>query len=191
MNRTKKGILGMSQSRQDLAYIERAIQVLRYAQYNIRHQKFDRAERNVKNASHYMKKVFPNLSTVVKKSKHIETNSHNYNSYNNNNNRYIFYCYNCPPQPEPPSLTSQKFFAKVSSGTQLGNDLIILASNFVDNSGNTITSFPSGYEYMNLYVNGIIQQNGTFTVLSSALLVIGGAHLDPNDPIAIELVSQV
>ncbi|WP_431308612.1 DUF4183 domain-containing protein [Alicyclobacillus fastidiosus] len=89
-------------------------------------------------------------------------------------NTYIFY-FCCYPHNEPLSLVSQKFFSKTSSGTHLGSELIIPVLGFVNDSGNTITSFPTGYSYTNLYINGVIQQNGTFTVVPSALLVIGEA----------------
>lgn len=179
----------MSNSRQDLIHIEKAIQALKYARSNIHHQKFFRAERNAKHAYHYIKNVFPDLAPVVKKSEHTETDCHNHDCHNN----YNFYCCSCHchPHPLPIHLTSQKFFAKVSGGTPAGNELIVPASSFVDDLGNPVVSFSMAYEYTTLFINGMTQQNGVFTVTPSAVVVKGGAHLDSNDPITIELVIQI
>ncbi|WAH45016.1 DUF4183 domain-containing protein (plasmid) [Alicyclobacillus fastidiosus] len=54
-----------------------------------------------------------------------------------------------------------------------------------------MSSFPSTYGYATLYVNGMIQQNGIFTVSPSAIVITGGAQLDTNDSITVELVIQI
>ncbi|MCL6547581.1 MAG: DUF4183 domain-containing protein [Alicyclobacillus sp.] len=67
---------------------------------------------------------------------------------------------------------------------------MVPAASFVDDHGTAVTSFPTGYEYATLYVNGMIQLGGTFTVTPSALVISGGAQLDGDDPMVVELVSQ-
>lgn len=94
------------------------------------------------------------------------------------------------PATKPIQLRSQKFFTKMSAGTHFGGDVILPASGFVDDNGNLISSFPASYEYVTLYINGVIQQNGVFTVAPSALVISGGATLDGDDPVTLEFVVQ-
>ncbi|WCK55922.1 DUF4183 domain-containing protein [Aneurinibacillus sp. Ricciae_BoGa-3] len=90
-----------------------------------------------------------------------------------------------------PLLASQKFFSRVSSGTVVGNDLVIPAVTFTDDDGNNITAFPSVFHYYNLFINGMIQPNGVVFVSPSQILISGGAVLDSDDPIALEFVVNV
>ncbi len=91
-----------------------------------------------------------------------------------------------PASIVPPNFKSKKYFALASAGTVAAGNLTILATAFVDDSGNAITTFPT-YAYFNLYINGMIQENGVATLTSSQVVITGGGALDPADPIFIEL----
>lgn len=91
----------------------------------------------------------------------------------------------------PVSLVSRNFFSIVSAGTVLGSDLQIPASFFVDDNGNPITSFPTTFNYFNLFINGMIQENGVALVTPSQLTIKGGSVLDTGDPIALAFIISV
>ncbi|WEG11534.1 DUF4183 domain-containing protein [Pullulanibacillus sp. KACC 23026] len=129
------------------------------------------------------------ISYVIKDSKYQKTIEvdHSFNniyiSFNNN-----FYCCKEPPPIPTIMLTSQKYFSKVSNGTILGSDLIISVNSFVDDDGTPIEAFPKLYQYFNLYINGVIQQNGVGSVDPFQLTIKNGSILDKDDPISLEFV---
>ncbi|WCK55920.1 DUF4183 domain-containing protein [Aneurinibacillus sp. Ricciae_BoGa-3] len=85
-----------------------------------------------------------------------------------------------------PNLKSKKYFAPASAGTVVGADLNIASTSFVDDNGAAITAFPT-HAYYSLYINGLVQENGVATLTSTQLTIVGGASLDPGDPIFVEL----
>ena len=88
----------------------------------------------------------------------------------------------------PPNLQSYKYYAPASAGTVTGADLVIAATAFVNDSGSPVTAFPANYANYTVFINGIPQENGSATVTTSDLTIIGGASLDPGDPIVLNLV---
>ncbi|GMA61003.1 DUF4183 domain-containing protein [Alicyclobacillus fastidiosus] len=87
-----------------------------------------------------------------------------------------------------PNLKSYKYYTPASVGTVSGSDLVIVATSFVDDNGNAVTAFPASYANYTLFINGIPQENGSATVTTSDLTIVGGASLDPGDPIVLDLV---
>ncbi|MCL6445983.1 MAG: DUF4183 domain-containing protein [Alicyclobacillus sp.] len=85
-------------------------------------------------------------------------------------------------------LASLKFLSNVSAGVVSGADLIIPATAFVDDNGNSIVTFPSVFQYYNLYINGMIQLNGSVSVIPSAVIISDGAALDSHDPVLLEFI---
>lgn len=167
----------MSDIKRTLKYIDQAIEALKDARFHTKYDKWIKADVDATYAYRYIKKVFPNISS---------SDMHCHHQWN------CCCCCQCHHHPKPPQhITSSKFFAKVSSGMRTGDELIIPAASFVDDSGNSVIAFPSNYEYMTLFVNGMVQQNGSFVVAPFAVVVKGGAHLDSDDPITIELVIQI
>ncbi|MGE8205286.1 DUF4183 domain-containing protein [Heyndrickxia sp. NPDC080065] len=88
----------------------------------------------------------------------------------------------------PPNFKSKKYYAPASAGTVTGSDLVIAATAFVDDNGTAITAFNTNFATFNLYINGQPQENGVATITSSDLTIVGGAVLDPGDPIVLNLV---
>lgn len=88
----------------------------------------------------------------------------------------------------PPNLKSKKYFAPASAGTVTGSDLVIAATAFVDDNGVAVTAFNTSFANFSLYISGQLQENGVATVTSANLTIIGGAGLDPGDPIVLNLV---
>lgn len=91
-----------------------------------------------------------------------------------------------PASLVPPNFKTNKYYALASAGTVAGADLTIPATAFVDDNGNAITAFPN-HAYFSLFINGMIQQNGVGTLASDELTIVGGAVLDPGNPIFVEL----
>lgn len=87
-----------------------------------------------------------------------------------------------------PNLKSKKYFAPASAGTVTGSDLVIAATAFVDDTGTSITAFNTSFATYTLYINGQPQENGSATVASANLTILGGAVLDPGDPVVLNLV---
>lgn len=88
----------------------------------------------------------------------------------------------------PPNLKSYKYYAPASAGTVTGADLDIAATAFVNDSGTAVTAFPANYANYTLFINGLPQENGSATVTTTTLTIIGGAVLDPGDPVVLNLV---
>ncbi|GMA66202.1 DUF4183 domain-containing protein (plasmid) [Alicyclobacillus fastidiosus] len=88
----------------------------------------------------------------------------------------------------PPNLQSNKYYAPASAGTVSGTDLTIAATAFVDDTGTAVTAFNTSYANFTLFINGIPQENGSATVTSSDLTIVGGATLNPGDPVILNLV---
>jgi hypothetical protein len=88
----------------------------------------------------------------------------------------------------PPNLQSKKYFASASAGTITGSDLVIAATAFVDDAGTPVTAFNTSFTTLTLFINGLPQENGAATVTSANLTILGGAVLDPGDPIVLNLV---
>ncbi|GMA66203.1 DUF4183 domain-containing protein (plasmid) [Alicyclobacillus fastidiosus] len=88
----------------------------------------------------------------------------------------------------PPNLQSYKYYAPASAGTVTGANLVIAATAFVNDSGAAVTAFPATYANYTMFINGIPQENGNATITTTDLTIIGGATLDPGDPIVLNLV---
>ncbi|MGE8205287.1 DUF4183 domain-containing protein [Heyndrickxia sp. NPDC080065] len=97
----------------------------------------------------------------------------------------------CCKHKNPISLTSKKYFSKASEGFVHGSDLQISAISFVDDNGLTIKTFPTTFQYFNLFINGMLQENGVGLVTPYELTIKGGFILDKDDPISLEFVSLI
>lgn len=87
------------------------------------------------------------------------------------------------------SLTSNRYFSKVSEGILYDSDLQIPATSFIDDNGLTIQTFPTAFQYYNLFINGMLQENGVCLIASSQITIKGGSILDKDDPISLEFIS--
>ncbi|MGE6259263.1 DUF4183 domain-containing protein [Heyndrickxia sporothermodurans] len=111
------------------------------------------------------------------------------NSVNNIHIRIKNDC--CCKQKQSVSLTSKKYFSKVSEGITNGSDLQISAISFVDDNGLPIKTFPTIFQYFNLFINGMLQENGVGLVTPYELTIKGGFILDKDDPISLEFISLI
>lgn len=161
-----------------LKYIDKANKALKDAGHHTKRDKYSSAYLDIESAYRYIEeaKYYIDLE---------KENCHHSRCCDD-----CCHCCHCHHKPKPSHLTSQSFFAKVSGGIPGGNNLTIPASSFIDDMGNPVVSFPTTYEYTTLYINGMIQQNGVFIITPSSITVINGAHLDSDDPIAIEVIIQ-
>lgn len=160
--------------------LQKAIKKLKSVRDDIRDQN------KLKDSQEEIHDVINYLVKHLKYQKSIDID-HSFNniyiSFNNN-----FYCCKEKPPNPPIILTSYKYFSKVSNGTIVGSDLMIPANSFVDDNGTPIEAFPALYQYFDLYINGIIQQNGVGSVTTFQLTIKDGSVLDKDDPISLEFV---
>lgn len=88
------------------------------------------------------------------------------------------------------SSTSQQVVALASAGTVTGTTLTILATAFVDGSGDPVTQFPTNSGFYSLYVNGVLQQEGLSTLTTSQISIEDGDQIATSSPIVIQFVAS-
>ncbi|QQZ10024.1 DUF4183 domain-containing protein [Heyndrickxia vini] len=84
--------------------------------------------------------------------------------------------------------TSNRYVANVAAGNVTGSTTTIPAASFSDDSGTVLTSLPtvSANEYFNVFINGVLQQEGLST-LTTTNLTINAAVL-VGVPVVLEIV---
>lgn len=87
-----------------------------------------------------------------------------------------------------PFITALRFNATIGDGTGTGATFAIPATAFLDDSGNTVTTFPSSFAYYNLYINGVIQPGNASTISTTSLTIPDGDTLNPAIPVVVEMV---
>lgn len=66
--------------------------------------------------------------------------------------------------------TSTRFFDVLGSNLTVADGTTVLATAFLDDSGNPATAFPVVTNgYYNLYINGVLQEGGSYTVSATEL----------------------
>lgn len=82
-----------------------------------------------------------------------------------------------------------RFVAFVTPAMVVGGVTTIPAASFVDDSGTAVVNLPavSADSYVNLYVNGILQQADLATTVSTTQLVLD-APLSENQPVMLEFI---
>jgi hypothetical protein len=173
----------VSDIREQLHRIDQAIDKLRDARHHVKHSEPEKAEINIVDALRYISKVFHCLD-------HYHDQNHDCHHHTDHHSHHHCCCNCCcnHSHHQKITLSSLKFFSKVSLGTISGANLIIPANTFVDDNGNGITAFPSVFQYFNLFINGMLQENGVVSISSSLIIIAGGAVLNSNDPIILEFV---
>lgn len=80
-----------------------------------------------------------------------------------------------------------RYYATVIAGNLLTTDTSIPATQFVDDNGNAVTTFPTldAESYYNVYINSVLQQDG-LTTLSNSTLTVNGALLTVGVPVVVE-----
>lgn len=100
---------------------------------------------------------------------------------------------NVVPSPE-------KFFYVTTSQTAAGSTLTIDAASFFQDDGNAVTTLPTlatNNSYFNVYINGVLQQQGNSTYTPGATGVgslafsvpAGGDPILQNTPVVLEVVN--
>ncbi|SDZ24732.1 MULTISPECIES: DUF4183 domain-containing protein [Bacillus] len=86
--------------------------------------------------------------------------------------------------------TGNRFVAFVTAGMVVGGVTTIPAANFADDSGTAVVNLPAiaGDSYVNLYVNGVLQQADLMTTLSTTQVVLGAA-LTESQPVMLEFIN--
>ncbi|WP_332238706.1 DUF4183 domain-containing protein [Sporolactobacillus sp. KGMB 08714] len=85
-------------------------------------------------------------------------------------------------------IASRKFVSTLSSGTGTGAAFAIAATSFTNDTGATITAFPSAFAYYNLYINGVLQTANTSTLSTASITIPDGDTLDGATPVLVELI---
>jgi hypothetical protein len=69
--------------------------------------------------------------------------------------------------------TVNRFFFIPTTDLHLNNPQTIPANQFINDSGNPVTSFPDldHSSYLNLYINGILQEGGLYRLSTDALTI--------------------
>ncbi|CAM3534399.1 MULTISPECIES: DUF4183 domain-containing protein [Paenibacillus] len=83
-----------------------------------------------------------------------------------------------------------RYFAVVTAAMIGAAATTMPATSFVDDAGAAITAFPAltGTEYVNVYINGMLQQSSLFT-LSTADLVLDATDVPEGIPVLLEIAS--
>ncbi|MBO1626038.1 DUF4183 domain-containing protein [Bacillus arachidis] len=86
--------------------------------------------------------------------------------------------------------TGYRYVAFVTAGMVGGGVTTIPAASFADDSGTAVVNLPavSANSYVNLYVNGVLQQADLITTLSTTQLVLGAA-LTEGQPVMLEFMN--
>ncbi|MFK4301173.1 MULTISPECIES: DUF4183 domain-containing protein [unclassified Paenibacillus] len=90
------------------------------------------------------------------------------------------------------AVTSSRFFYTWPTTTPISPGLNTPATSFVDDTGTAATAFPTVPNgYYNFYINGVLQEQGTFSVSTSALTINTGSAgpISANTPFIIEAVN--
>lgn len=87
-----------------------------------------------------------------------------------------------------PAVT--RYFAAVTDAMIGADDTTMPAASFIDDSGAALTAFPAlaATDYINLYINGMLQQSSLFT-LSTTDLVLDATDVPVGVPVLIEIGS--
>lgn len=88
------------------------------------------------------------------------------------------------------SGTSTRFFDVLAASLAVTDGTTIPASAFLNDSGNAATAFPVVTNgYYNLYINGVLQEGGSYTVSASELTFNGvTGTISAGTPLIVEAV---
>lgn len=86
--------------------------------------------------------------------------------------------------------SSSQYVALASAGTLAGTTLTILATAFADDNGTLASAFPANTGYYNLYINGVLQQDGLSTVTTSQIEIQDGDEISTTSPIVVQFVAS-
>lgn len=86
-----------------------------------------------------------------------------------------------------PFMTSLRFNSTIGAGTDTGATFAIAATVFSTHAGTAATAFPSTFAY-NLYINGVLQPEGTSTVTTSTLTIPDGDAENDGVSVLVEFV---
>lgn len=87
--------------------------------------------------------------------------------------------------------TASRYVATVTAGDVAGGTTTIPAASFSDDSGTVLTTLPtiSANEYYNVYINGVLQQEGLSTLTSTNLTI--SAEVLVGVPIVLEIIDTI
>ncbi|MDF2658604.1 MAG: hypothetical protein K0Q94_1395 [Paenibacillus sp.] len=88
------------------------------------------------------------------------------------------------------TASSSQYVALASAGTLDDTTLTILATAFVDDTGTSVTAFPDNLGYYNLYINGVLQQNGLSTITTSQIEIADGDQISSTSPVVVQFVAS-
>lgn len=85
---------------------------------------------------------------------------------------------------------STRYLAVIDAGMIGATDTTIPAASFVDDADAPVTTLPdlTTSEYINVYINGVIQQ-AALSTLTTASLVLGTIDLVAGIPVVLEVIS--
>ncbi|MFJ5713560.1 DUF4183 domain-containing protein [Neobacillus sp. NPDC093127] len=86
--------------------------------------------------------------------------------------------------------TSTRFFDVLAATLTVTNGTTVPATDFLDDSGTAATAFPVvANGYYNLYINGVLQEGGSYTVSATELTFNGvTGTLSAGTPLVVEAV---
>lgn len=95
------------------------------------------------------------------------------------------------PPTSPVIPTVNRYFYVAESPINLTNGATLSATNFTDDTGNPVSAFtlysPNGY--VNLYVNGVMQQGNMYAVDNNTLTITpDGSTIAQGTPLVIESI---
>lgn len=88
------------------------------------------------------------------------------------------------------SADSTRFFNVLAAPLSVTDGTTVLATAFLDDSGVAATAFPTVVNgYYNLYLNGVLQEGGTYTISATELTFNGvTATIAAGTPLVVEAV---
>ncbi|MFC9541869.1 DUF4183 domain-containing protein [Lysinibacillus sp. NPDC056959] len=89
--------------------------------------------------------------------------------------------------------TSTRFFDVLAANLTVADGTTILATAFLDDSGNAATTFPVvANGYYNFYINGVLQEGDSFTISATELTFNGvTGTITAGTPLVVEAVELV
>ncbi|QUH27044.1 DUF4183 domain-containing protein [Serpentinicella alkaliphila] len=82
----------------------------------------------------------------------------------------------------------QRFFYQLNTGDVDNGTLTIVAASFVDDSGDAVVTIPTAVAdngYYMLLINGVLQQEGLYTVTENNVVVTDATGIPENAPIVL------
>ncbi|QFF99350.1 DUF4183 domain-containing protein [Psychrobacillus glaciei] len=87
------------------------------------------------------------------------------------------------------SATSSRFFDVLTAPLVVTNGTKILATAFLNDSGVAVTTFPAVTNgYYNFYLNGVLQEGGSYTISETELTFNVAGTIAAGTPLVVEAV---